>query len=83
MNCEKIRHIGGHLATMAKGHGLTIMIGSAEQMKALEKDFRGMCVFITDGEESLERQMKTPFSIKQSFGPLEINITKNRFGGSK
>lgn len=77
MNREKIEHIATHLQTMVKGHGLTLMIGSAEQMKEMEKEYSGMCVFITDGEKSFEKQKL--FIGENIEYPNTLTVTLNRF----
>lgn len=77
MNRDKIEHIARHLQTMVKGHGLTLMIGSTEQLKEMEKEYSGMCVFITDGEKSFEKQkLLIGKSIEY---PSKLTLTLNRF----
>ncbi len=68
MKLDEVQHITGHLVELAKRHGLTIITGTAEQMKSFEEEMDGMCVYITDGKRKTEVNLDLVFPSKNRRG---------------
>lgn len=68
MKPEETQHILKHLADLAKSHHLTIVTGTSESIKTLEKEMDGITVFITDGKSKTDMDLGLIFPAKNRVG---------------
>lgn len=80
MNLEKTRAIAEDLLALCKKHNVTIITGSKKD-EALNYQFDGLNIFITDGTPSKRKVLDKIISEKMHY-ESKLTITLNRFNNN-